>query len=73
MTGEEVEAILGVPDVETILGVPDDHIRKSWVSDDAIIEIGFDERGLVVWKGYVPLPPLEESIWQKLRRWLRIN
>ncbi|MCI0376235.1 MAG: hypothetical protein L0215_01380 [Gemmataceae bacterium] len=78
MTEKEVEEILGVPAGDygtkahpelTVLPLGD---RKRWTSDDAQIVVDFDKRGLVVLKrlGFVRVG---ESIWQKLRRWLRIN
>ncbi|MCI0376234.1 MAG: hypothetical protein L0215_01375 [Gemmataceae bacterium] len=84
MTEKEVEGILGVPagDYTTApVMVLDDGTAstiwisrvKRWTSNDTAIDVFFDDLGLVTRKRLLDVIPLEESIWQKLRRWLRIN
>ncbi|MCI0378840.1 MAG: hypothetical protein L0215_14630 [Gemmataceae bacterium] len=84
MTEKDVEAIFGVPagDYTTgpVMELKSDsgfskvwRVDKPWMSNFSRIYVAFDERGLVVWKRYLPVVPEEESFGDKLRRWLRIN
>jgi hypothetical protein len=87
MSEQEVEAILGGPPGDysatgavpcpaayassgTLLdrGVED---LRSWVGDDAAINVAFDAGGLVVWKDQVPiLMHTREALLDRVRSWL---
>jgi hypothetical protein len=84
MTEKEVEAILGGPAGDYTTGpvfegpkilnwAGRENPHKRWLSNESVIHIGFDERALITWKDHWRTSLVEESIWDKLRRWLRIN
>ncbi|MCI0742907.1 MAG: outer membrane protein assembly factor BamE [Gemmataceae bacterium] len=82
MTEEEVESIIGVPAGDYTTGPVVVRLMlisfmspqcKSWKSNVGQIVVDFDSRGLITWKRYMDVTPVEESLWDKLRRWLRIN
>lgn len=46
---------------------------RSWGGDEGFIQAGFDGNEIVLWKRFVESgPPLAESPFDALRRWLRL-
>src|SRR5205085_646486 len=83
MTRTEVEAILGGParweaSSQTVLTKTTAHGRPReprdylWASDCALVFAVFDDDGLVGWTWTRSARPAEESLHEKLRRWLRL-
>ena len=47
------------------------HPKQEWWGDSGILIVWFNENGKVIAKDFVSLPVREESIIDKLRRWVR--
>lgn len=83
MSESDVEAILGalagdyssgwvkiLPPAAEVVGCWSPPVKKAWITDEGCIVVFFDESGKVVSAQFWEPIVLEESLLEKVRRWL---
>jgi hypothetical protein len=82
MREDDVERIIGVPagdytsrlvvPWEGSLRMPVGSVLKTWAGDEGTILVCFDADGAVVFARFDEPVPIQESLLDRMRRWLRL-